>query len=59
MQRWQFLERPERRVEQPACPNCGAPMWLTRIEPDEPAHDRRSFACRQCGHEQSIVVKYR
>jgi DNA-directed RNA polymerase subunit RPC12/RpoP len=59
VQRSQSFEPPVQHIEQPACPNCGAPMRLTRIEPDKPAHDKRDFACPQCGHEQSLVVKYR
>jgi hypothetical protein len=23
-------------------------MWLSRIEPDEPNHDKRTFECPQC-----------
>ena len=33
-------------------------MLLTRIEPDKPDHDRRTFECPECGYEESIVVKY-
>ncbi len=29
----------------PKCPTCGTEMWLTRIEPDEPGFDLRSFEC--------------
>jgi hypothetical protein len=44
---------------QPKCPNCGSLMWLIRIEPDEPNHDRRTFQCEECAHSHTEVVKYR
>jgi hypothetical protein len=34
-------------------------MLLTRIEPDKPDHDRRTFECPECAYEESLVVKYR
>jgi hypothetical protein len=33
-------------------------MMLSRIEPDSPGHDKRTFECR-CGYELSTVVKYK
>ena len=33
-------------------------MRLTRIEPDKPDHDRRTFECPECAYEESIVFKY-
>jgi hypothetical protein len=44
---------------QPACPMCGARMWLSRIEPDRPDHDKRIFECPQCENVVSEIVKYR
>jgi ribosomal protein S27AE len=44
---------------QPNCPKCGARMWLARIEPDEPGHDKRIFECPQCESVTSEIVKYR
>ena len=26
-------------LSQPTCPQCGAKMWLVRIEPDDPGHE--------------------
>jgi len=46
-------------LSQPICPKCGGRMWLSRIEPDEPHHDKRTFECPQCEHVVSEVVKYR
>ena len=43
----------------PHCPKCGTPMWLTRIEPDEPDHDRRTYECPECDHSITEVVKYK
>jgi transcription elongation factor Elf1 len=34
-------------------------MWLSRIEPDKPDHDRRIFECAECNNEKIVVVKYR
>ena len=39
----------------PTCEKCGAKMWLVRIEPDAPGHDRRCFQCPQANE----TVKYR
>jgi hypothetical protein len=46
-------------LSQPVCPKCGGRMWLSRIEPDEPNHDKRTFECPQCENVVSEVVKYR
>lgn len=29
-------------IEHPKCTACGVSMWLTRIEPDKPDHDKRT-----------------
>jgi hypothetical protein len=34
-------------------------MWLARIEPDKPGHDKRIFECPGCEKVVSEVVKYR
>jgi transposase-like protein len=44
---------------QPICPKCGARMWIVRIEPDEPGHDKRTFECPQCENVLTETVKYR
>jgi DNA-directed RNA polymerase subunit RPC12/RpoP len=41
------------------CAKCGAPMWLTRIEPYEPDHDQRMFECQACSNTIIEIVKYR
>ena len=43
----------------PTCEACGAPMWLARIEPDRPDHDKRTFNCLACDEIATEVVKYR
>jgi hypothetical protein len=50
---------PARLLYMPTCKKCGAKMWLVRIEPDAPGHDRRSFECPQCENAVTEVVKYR
>jgi DNA-directed RNA polymerase subunit M/transcription elongation factor TFIIS len=45
--------------ERPTCPNCGSPMWVTRIEPD----DKRAFACPVCdisetANEHQVVASF-
>lgn len=46
-------------IIRPPCPKCGAQMLLSRIEPDKPDHDKRTFECAACGHELSQVVKFK
>jgi hypothetical protein len=43
----------------PYCLNCGSPMWLTRIEPDSPDYDKRTFECPKCENVVIEIVKYR
>jgi transposase-like protein len=46
----EFLSVPvDVEITHPTCERCGAPMWLTRIEPDRPRHERRTFECKACG----------
>lgn len=42
----------------PNCPECGAMMWLTEIEPDEPGYDLRTFECAPCDVRTTQKVKY-
>jgi len=50
---------PTVEIFRPACEKCGTPMSLTRIEPDLPDHDKRTFECKACSHVVVEVVKYR
>jgi len=46
-------------LHMPNCEKCGAKMWLVRIEPDAPGHDRRYFECPQYENVATEIVKYR
>jgi hypothetical protein len=35
-------------IVHPTCAKCGAPMWLTRIEPDGPGLEKHTFECQAC-----------
>ena len=39
----------------PECPLCGAPMRLNVIAPQPDGLERRTFACRPCGHTESYL----
>ena len=55
------------RMQEPAnenltfgpCPNCGQPLRLGLIEPDEPEHEKRTYQCDLCGYSEIKTVKYR
>jgi predicted RNA-binding Zn-ribbon protein involved in translation (DUF1610 family) len=47
------------KMDLPVCPNCGSRMLLTRIAPDEPGYDQRTFECGQCDTEITRIVKFR
>ena len=34
-------------------------MWITRLVPDKPDHDKRTFECKACGSTTTEVVKCR
>ena len=41
------------------CEHCGSIMLLTKIEPDKPGYDRRTFDCIECNYTIVEIVKYR
>jgi hypothetical protein len=41
------------------CPTCNAPMTLSRVVPDKPDYELRTFRCGVCGAEESKLVKYK
>ena len=45
-------------IVHPTCAKCGAPMWMTRIEPDGPGLEKRTFECQACQNEAIEIVKY-
>ena len=50
---------PTEDIVHPRCAKCGAPMWLTRIEPDKPGSEQRTFECQACQNELIEIVKFR
>ena len=54
-----YVARSPHEIEHPNCAKCGAPMWLTRIEPYDADHDQRMFECQACGKSQTEIFKYR
>jgi DNA-directed RNA polymerase subunit RPC12/RpoP len=54
-----FVERSHQKIEHPDCARCGAPMWLTCIEPNDADHDQRTFECQACGNSKVEIVKFR
>jgi hypothetical protein len=55
----QYLSEALTLQERPTCEHCGSRMWLTRIEPDDAAHERRIFECPVCKQSESKIVKFR
>ena len=56
----QFESNPHLQdIVHPTCAKCGAPMWLARIEPDEPGSEKRTFECQACQNDAIEVVKFR
>jgi predicted RNA-binding Zn-ribbon protein involved in translation (DUF1610 family) len=47
------------KIDLPICPKCGSQMLLTRIEPDRPGYDQRTFECGQCKNEITRIIKFR
>jgi hypothetical protein len=43
-------------IHTPACPKCGLPMWIIRIEPDDPDHDLRTYECPECKRAEVLLV---
>jgi hypothetical protein len=46
-------------IVHPTCAKCGAPMWLTRIEPDQPGFESRLFECQVCNDQMMEIVQFR
>jgi hypothetical protein len=42
--------------ERPFCPDCESLMILSRLEPDKPGFDLRTYACLMCAATESVVV---
>jgi hypothetical protein len=59
MSQWESFDPARLVLDLPTCPKCGAKMWLARIEPDAPGHDKRTYECPTCENVVSETVKYR
>jgi hypothetical protein len=46
-------------IDLPRCSHCGGDMILTRIEPEQPGQDRRTFECKACGRSESKTMRFR
>jgi hypothetical protein len=40
----------------PPCTGCGRPLVLTRIEPEEPGFDLRTYYCAFCQADETIIA---
>jgi hypothetical protein len=40
----------------PPCSKCGRPLVLTRIEPEEPGFDLRTYYCAACEAAEVIIA---
>jgi hypothetical protein len=40
----------------PTCSKCGRPLILTRIEPEKPGYDLRTYYCTACEDVEVIVA---
>jgi hypothetical protein len=40
----------------PPCSKCGRPLILTRIEPEEPGFDLRTYYCAACADSEVIIA---
>jgi hypothetical protein len=52
-----MADSPEATSMVPVCSKCGTPMWLTRIQPDQPGYARRSLECPCCHHQMTEVIE--
>jgi DNA-directed RNA polymerase subunit RPC12/RpoP len=44
-------------IARPVCFKCGAPMWLTRIQPVKPGLARRTLECPRCQNRITEVIE--
>jgi hypothetical protein len=57
MPQFEYTPKDPNIYDRPRCPKCTTQMYLVRIEPDQPGHDKRTFKCPECDHSESVVVK--
>jgi hypothetical protein len=41
----------------PPCSGCGRPLVLTRIEPEKPGCDLRTYYCAFCQSRETVVAR--
>jgi hypothetical protein len=41
----------------PPCSKCGRPLMLTRIEPEEPGFDLRTYYCAFCQFHETLIAQ--
>jgi ssDNA-binding Zn-finger/Zn-ribbon topoisomerase 1 len=37
------------------CPKCGKDMMISRIMPDRPGYELRTYECAGCGHDELVL----
>ena len=52
-----YIQQLQQEIKHPRCTRCGAPMWLTRIEPDGPDLEKHTFECQVCQYEAIGIHK--
>jgi len=55
----QVFPLPEPDIVHPTCARCGAPMWLIRIEPEEPGKQRQTFECKACDNSVQEIAAFK
>jgi predicted RNA-binding Zn-ribbon protein involved in translation (DUF1610 family) len=45
-------------IERFPCPRCDGYLLITRIEPDAPGYQMRTFECSKCGHEAVLRATF-
>ena len=48
---------PPDQSDRPICSNCGWTMWIARIAPHIPGHDKHTFKCSRCEFEEDVIVR--
>ena len=54
----QFIIQTKHSIERYPCPKCDWYMMISRIEPDKPGYDLRTFECSRCGHEAVLRATF-
>ena len=52
-----YIQQLQQEIEHPNCAKCGAPMWLTRIEPNGRGLEKRTFECQVCQYEAIDIIQ--